>query len=72
MGLEICQGNGHVGRVVMFAAAKHLTPVTLKFLGGQEWPPWKCPMKPVAYQGLVERAQSLLMKLPRPRTADCV
>ena len=32
---HICYtGNGHVGRIVMSAAAKHLTPVTLE-LGGQ-------------------------------------
>lgn len=31
---HVCAGNGHVGRIVMAAAAKHLTPVTLE-LGGK-------------------------------------
>ncbi len=34
---SICAGNPKVGRIVMAAAAKHLTPVTLE-LGG------KCPL----------------------------
>lgn len=39
-------GNGTVGRIVMAAAAKHLTPVTLELGGKSSWPPtptWRRP-----------------------------